>query len=257
MSKPTTPSETALAGALPGIECRVWQRQPCNLKTFCQPIAARADNDIMWPAKLKDISRSGVGLIVGRRYEPASVLAVEFPGAGATSTEVLFARVVHATALANGYWLLGCAFASELSEFEIQNLLSLPQSAPSPPAQKTDPVIERITLRSVLEGPLSPGDRKKLARLFVLPGVAFEGTTPAGELATVLVRRLYLTGSWPLAAGTTVEGWVGGKTENPPSLKWKINSCEQRGERWTVNYSFANTPSPDVARFLGHPVSAE
>jgi hypothetical protein len=257
MATPTPIGETARAQAFAGIECRVWERQPCDLQTFCQPIAARADNDVMWPARLRDISPGGAGLVVGRRYEPRSVLAVEFPGNGAIPTDVLFARVVHATALADGYWLLGCAFASELSEFEIQNLLSLAQPQLAPPAEKTDPVLERLTLRIVGKERPASADQKPSGRSFVLMKVAFEGTTRTGALATVLVRRLYLTGSWPLAAGTTVEGWLGSKSDTVPALKWKINSCEHKEERWTVNYSFVNTPSADVARLLGHPDSAD
>src|ERR1043165_2571735 len=62
------------------VECRVRERRPCGLKTSCQPIAARGDKDVMWPATIRDISVASIGLVLGRRFEPGAGLAIEVPG---------------------------------------------------------------------------------------------------------------------------------------------------------------------------------
>src|SRR5580692_1103433 len=89
-------------------DCRVWERHACGLQTSCQPIAARADKDILWRATLRDVSATGVGMVLDRRFEPGAGLSIEIPGLGGGNT--LLAKVVHATGLPEGKWLLGCAF---------------------------------------------------------------------------------------------------------------------------------------------------
>jgi hypothetical protein len=252
MSPRTHRSDVSPSEAAPRIECRVWERQPCELQTYCQPIVARADNDVTWPATVRDISQGGIGLVAARRFEPKAVLAVEFPGADTSPADVLFARVVHATALDGGYWLLGCAFVSELSEFELQSLLhrALPEHAPS--ARTGGTSLERVTLHSLGAGqPPAPG-RKQSGRTFVLPEVTVQGPPRDGTAASVLVRRLYVTGTWPLPAGSPVTGWIGNKAQRPPDFKWTINRCDQQGERWTLSYAFVDTPSPEVSWELGY-----
>jgi hypothetical protein len=67
-----------------GAELCVWERFQCSLQTSCQPIAARGDHDVTWSARVRDISVGGIGLVLGRRFEPGAGLAVDIP-ASATS----------------------------------------------------------------------------------------------------------------------------------------------------------------------------
>jgi PilZ domain len=251
MPTPNPPAEAPRDDMSLAVECRVRERHPCELPTSCQPLAARADNDFLWPAKLRDISPSGVGLVVGRRFEPGTCLAVEFPGTGATPAEVLFARVAHATARPGGYWLLGCAFVSDLSEHEVQTVLALGQATLQ--AKKSESALDRFTLCSPVADhrPAPPG--KTPSRTFALLGVTFQGSARDGQSATTLVRRLYVTGGWPLPAGTLVEGWAGTRAEGAAVIRLKIHNCSQQGERWTVSYSVVGTPPAEVLRSLGHP----
>src|SRR5262249_35993927 len=114
-------------------ECRVWERHPCDLEASCQPIAARGDRDRAWPGVIRDGSGGGGGLGLGRRFERGAGLAVEIPATASTPSEVLLARVVHATALPGGRWLLGCGFVSQLSDDELRRLLQLARPESPPP----------------------------------------------------------------------------------------------------------------------------
>src|SRR5260370_33219480 len=68
------------AGAPPRfVECRVYEREACELQTSCQPLAARSSQDIRWRAAIRDISEGGVGLVLVRRFERGTVLAVQLP----------------------------------------------------------------------------------------------------------------------------------------------------------------------------------
>src|SRR5579884_4118543 len=88
--------------AAPNGECRVWQRHDCDLSAACQPVAARNDKDVRWPGQIRDLSATGMGLVLGRRFERGAVLVTELPGPGSNGPATLLARVVHVTALSGG-----------------------------------------------------------------------------------------------------------------------------------------------------------
>jgi hypothetical protein len=113
-------------------ERRVWERFPCGLQTACQPIAARYDQDLFWPATIRDVSAGGVALLLQHRFEPGLALVIELPGAGPGLGDTLVARVVHVQQLPEGDWLVGCAFVSPLSEHDVRDLLRLAEAAGQP-----------------------------------------------------------------------------------------------------------------------------
>lgn len=79
---------------------------------------------MQWAACILDISQGGIRLIVARRFEPRTILNIEIDGAVEEAPTLLMARVVHVTA-ESGRWNLGCRFARELSEKELEALLTL------------------------------------------------------------------------------------------------------------------------------------
>jgi hypothetical protein len=103
------------------LSCRVFERYPSELPTQCQPLAARGDDEIVWQATVNNISAGGIGLLLQRRFEPGTGLAIELPDADFTYT--VFVRVIHALAQPNGRWLLGCSFVTPLSEERLNALL--------------------------------------------------------------------------------------------------------------------------------------
>ena len=70
-----------------------------------------------------NLSQGGVRLKLQRRFEKGTPLAIELPGDGVREPSVVFAHVVHVRRGADGFWVLGCKFLSELSEDQLQRLL--------------------------------------------------------------------------------------------------------------------------------------
>jgi hypothetical protein len=91
-------------------ERRVWVRFPgdtdATLRTAdTGPVSAR----------VRDLSRGGIGLVVDHGFTGGSLLSVELPALGRRRGAVL-AYVLRASPMANGGWVLGCVFAAELDD---------------------------------------------------------------------------------------------------------------------------------------------
>jgi PilZ domain len=94
-------------------------RIPCDLETACQAIAARGDT--VWTGRMRNISRTGIALEVGRRFERGTMLAVQLEVAAGAFQRTMFARVVHVQALDSGAWLVGCTFAGEMDDDDLSH----------------------------------------------------------------------------------------------------------------------------------------
>lgn len=96
---------------------RAYVRLASDLSATCT--ASGRAGEPGWAARVRDISRGGVGLILEHRFRPGTRLTLQLR---ARSGELLYTvngRVAHATAIlesGNPCWLLGCAFDRPLSE---------------------------------------------------------------------------------------------------------------------------------------------
>jgi hypothetical protein len=118
MTTPTVRPAAGLPEDKSGPERRRAPRYPSDLKTTCRPLTAR--EGASWPACALNISCSGIALILGRRFEPGTVLAMELEDPfGAVSRSVV-ARVIHVHPHEDGTWKHGCAFAAELDDDELR-----------------------------------------------------------------------------------------------------------------------------------------
>src|ERR1019366_10441879 len=64
----------------PASECRIFERRSCELPTTCQPASALAMKEMRWTATISDLSLGGVRIVLPRRFEKGTGLAVELPG---------------------------------------------------------------------------------------------------------------------------------------------------------------------------------
>jgi hypothetical protein len=103
-------------------ERRAWVRFLSDQEVCCQPIAnlTAAEMEFGWLGRVRDVSRGGIALILSRRFEPGTILTIEL-SIKAKGRQLV--RVVHATLETKGRWIIGCAFASILSEEELQTFL--------------------------------------------------------------------------------------------------------------------------------------
>jgi hypothetical protein len=242
--------DLASAGPIAGMECRVWERHPCDMPTFCQPLASRGGGDFVWGGTVRDISANGIGLLLNRRFEPGARLVIELPSPASGTRRNVLARVVHATPLTHGFWLLGCIFPAPLPEDEFHALIGRAGSVRE--EQPADaPPVDCLTAEFAPSGGLShtpfPG------KVVLIRRVLFETTTAQGTSVRVVVNRLRLRASWPLAAGTPLKVWVGHRRRDKPLTRVVVASCGQRDGLWVVNYAFEGTPSAEVLCSLGHP----
>jgi hypothetical protein len=109
---------SADALSIPGEERRVWIRHPSTGHALCQ--ATPGEN--RQPARVKNISRGGVNLVTRSEFEPGMLLSVELPGSTDDGPAMALAYVIHVSELPDGEWSLGCSFAAELSDEDLERL---------------------------------------------------------------------------------------------------------------------------------------
>ena len=66
-------------------------------------------------ARIRDISRGGIQLIVNHAFEPGDLLTVEIPRSDDKAGHSLLACIVRVAPLHKDEWCLGCVFSRELS----------------------------------------------------------------------------------------------------------------------------------------------
>jgi hypothetical protein len=106
-------------------EHRAWVRYPCEQRAYCQPVAT--ESGVFCPGKIQDISVVGLSLLLDRRFEPGTLLAVTLQSTPERCSQTTLVRVLQETVVTADpslRWLLGCAFTRKLTEQELQALLS-------------------------------------------------------------------------------------------------------------------------------------
>jgi c-di-GMP-binding flagellar brake protein YcgR len=99
-------------------ERRVWLRFPSGAETTYQSVDARENLQ----ATIRNVSRGGMALLVDRCFEPGSLLTVELPANQPSLGLAVLACVVHATEESSGRWVVGCTFAREIGDEDLQAL---------------------------------------------------------------------------------------------------------------------------------------
>jgi c-di-GMP-binding flagellar brake protein YcgR len=98
-------------------ERRVWLRHPCDLQTqYGEP--DRDESPLA--ARILDISRGGVKVVVNRSHPLGSLISIELPGPSGETTFAALACVVHEGELDTDEWVLGCNFSKELEEDQLR-----------------------------------------------------------------------------------------------------------------------------------------
>jgi hypothetical protein len=244
----------AAAAAAPSdlqMECRVWPRHACGAPASCQPLAGRATGDFQWKGILHDISVHGIGLTIGRRFEPGGALAIELPELGSQPSVTLMAQVVHATPLPDGRWRLGCALAHDLDSEELQSFLSLIRAESARPATAKEPILERLMVACDRSSQPMALRLRKPAQTVVIPLVTFCGSAGSIQDKTFVVKRLHLTGSWPLTPAGLLNVRLPGNARGAADVRLRVDDCSRHEGRWTIRYWFATRPAPEVLALFG------
>src|SRR5262245_9895051 len=97
------------------------ERFPVNADTSCTFVSPVVED--FGPAKLKNISASGIGLLLTRRVEPGTMLAVSLSNPGRRFSKTVLVRVMHVTAQHGGVYLVGGSLDTPLAYEELSTLV--------------------------------------------------------------------------------------------------------------------------------------
>src|SRR5262245_33807921 len=98
-------------------ERRLWGRVRCDVEVTCH---ATSGNTEPHAARARNISRGGINLTLGRSFQPGELISVVLPGSTHGDTEEVLACVVRCEELEGGHYELGCTFAAQLQEDDLQ-----------------------------------------------------------------------------------------------------------------------------------------
>lgn len=222
MSNLTITPGTGFPVPRPRAECRVFERHSCELPAICQPPTVWGDKDLHWAATIRDLSVSGIRLVLRRRFEPGAGLAIELPATDSCPASTVLARVVHARSQGDGSWALGCKFVSPLSDEELATLLRAAE--PTAPAAPEEPAL-----------PVAGS---------VVANVLLRGTLPDGRVVKRLIRQLQLSSAWPAPAAKVFDLRVG--TSDAPPVRLRVDGCQRRGDVWVLRCAFVGPIPADV-----------
>ena len=251
----TSPSEDLAEAALAenrNVECRVHERHSCGLLSQCQPASMFGKDDCKWSGTIHNISVGGVGLILKRRFEKGTGLAIELPGHGNKPAYVVLARVMHVGKHDANAWMLGCKFLSELSDDEVQRLL--PGSRDSKTASNDLDNVPSTSLKTDAPKQHSPNFAKATTQ--ILP-VRLHLEIADDQTFTCAIRQFGTSKcSWPPAPGKT--GTLQGVDQD--GRKWKlavqVRHCRTDGQRWNLECRLAKTlPEAELQRSLNALIS--
>jgi hypothetical protein len=223
--------------------CRVYERRSCDLPAVCQPPAIRGGREHKWAACVRDVSLGGLCLHLRRRFETGTSLVIEVSGPDEATPSTVLARVIHVQSQPDGSWALGCAFASQLGDDELNVLLSLDGSGDVSSLQDSSPE---------LGGAVPPGQAavapSSLVGKELATDVYFQGTFGGGAVVRRFIKRLALPQSWPLPGGQVIA------LQLPPDgrlVRLLVDFCGQLGGRWVLFCTFLDIKPADVLRYFG------
>lgn len=106
-------------------ERRAHVRCPCDIASSCQPVTmpTATQPEMVWSAKVRDISEAGVGMVLKRRFEPGTPLIVELTTTVEGTLQTVVAQVVRVFRADGDSWYHGCKFEVRLAPGNLKTLL--------------------------------------------------------------------------------------------------------------------------------------
>jgi hypothetical protein len=112
---------TLLRKQIMGIKRRKAERFRCPIASLGKlNLPNNPENLDVW---VKNLSRTGIGINLGRPLDVGTDVIVCLKGPDQKTYFRKESRVIHATAEVDGTWRVGCEFANELTEDELDSLL--------------------------------------------------------------------------------------------------------------------------------------
>jgi hypothetical protein len=100
---------------------RAAERFPVNQETRCD--FAAPVTEPLGPVRIRDVSTDGIGLLLSKRVEVGSTLALGVSNAGKGFARTLLVQVAHVTHQVGGTYLVGGILSTPLTYDELRNLV--------------------------------------------------------------------------------------------------------------------------------------
>lgn len=108
----------AAAAGWSGEERRIWER---HIPEGEANVRLEVDDGSVI-ARIQDVSRGGIRLVVDRPMESGAMVRIDLPSNNGVSNTTVLACVVHVQARDNGQYSIGCNFSTELSDNDLESL---------------------------------------------------------------------------------------------------------------------------------------
>jgi hypothetical protein len=206
---------------------RVWVRYPANLEATFQP----PGDTSRFAARVRDISRGGVNLVADRAFQPGDHLSLELPTPSRQTHSVL-ACIVRVSPGEPGQWALGCTFARELSDEDLEDFGARRQKH-APSDQRTwmrFPCNIRVSYQHVGE----------------------DDTSHDAQVQNISASGIALLVDEPVDTGVllTVEMHAAAGTEVLTILACVVHAAKEGADRWALGCNFIRELSEEDLHVL-------
>jgi c-di-GMP-binding flagellar brake protein YcgR len=75
-------------------------------------------------ARIRNVSRGGINLIVKQPFAPGDMISLDVPGSTSEEADSVLACIVHVHPLPDGLYALGCAFSEMLDEEDLAGFIN-------------------------------------------------------------------------------------------------------------------------------------
>ncbi len=161
----------------------------------CRSTAATAvrarDGAVCWPARVLDVSHSGIALVVPGVIEPGEVVGIEVPTGPGTAPSVVLASVANVRPGGEGEWVLGCCFSEELSDADLGVLRAREGETPPPDLRASERLPCNVRAAFELLGEEPPACSPARVLNVSLGGIGLVADRPitAGSLLNLQLQR--------------------------------------------------------------------
>jgi hypothetical protein len=226
---------------------RLYVRYVADAATVDQPVASWTTERFKWQAHIRHVSRSGIGLVLPRRFERGTRLAIDVPGGNGASPHTVFARIIRVLEEPDACWFVGCTFVSELSDEELQALVyAIPEDDDELPRRPRTEAAGAVTwLRATVP---TTGHKRRTAT--VVEDVCLHMLLGGGRWVRRRVRRLHVPGSWPLRPGSTVRARRRTGIPRGRPLTMFVRACERDARGWVVTCDVVGVSIAAARRWL-------
>lgn len=178
---------------------RTRARFPCILRMSFQLVDL--GGGACWSAVSQNLSTGGIALVLGRRFEPGTLLTLRLRGQSGGVSYTLLARVVRVTPHPRGGWILGCVFAQKLREEEVQDLVREAEDVSSRLRRRLCEILQADSAVSARPRiPLVPSTKSPAAdrKLLTTPATSRQRTPPQAEGGVLLLTTRYQPAPRPI-----------------------------------------------------------